>query len=342
MFLDFMQSSIDKAYRCLASLISAGGTWSPFERLAMFKAFALSIPLYGAALIYVQFLLTPERQDITECFGLLDSFILKAVKWIVRKDSANNAERYLLGIPKTKVLLYHMALLLKCKLRDGDMVCPAKSSFDLAEPDMVNPFYDIKDLAHGLHLVRELPNHDGIDLKTLIRQHKLTSLFENTGALNAYSVRSARTNQGVCKTFCYKGEHSWDFVKWRINGYLSVNCLKCQNQRFNRQHYKCLIELHGEPDNKMFKTAKADYGSRGDIRKISYLDMALNEQMYDLFWNAISGNGWVRDRTKLTSQCDDNESGLVKDILDEDDELLSELDVIRDSVPVCDQELIDL
>jgi hypothetical protein len=70
--------------------------------------------------------------------------------------------------------------------------------------------------------------------------------------------------------------------------------------------------------------------------------MALNEQMYDLFWNAISGNGWVRDRTKLTSQCDDNESGLVKDILDEDDELLSELDVIRDSVPVCDQELIDL
>lgn len=91
----------------------------------------------------------------------------------------------------------------------------------------------------------------------------------------------------------------------------------------------------------MFKTAKADYGSRGDIKKISYLDMALNEQMYDLFWNAISGNGWVRDQTKLTSQCDDDESGLVQDILDEDDALLSELEVIRDFVPVYDDELID-
>lgn len=50
---------------------------------------------------------------------------------------------------------------------------------------------------------------------------------------------------------------------------------------------------------------------------------------------------WVRDQTKVISQGDNNESVLVQELLDEDDELFSELEVIRDSAPVYIDELID-
>jgi hypothetical protein len=284
----FYERNIKKAKLVLLRLQDIGSHWTIFERLVMFKTFSLSCVMYAAPMLYLQFLASQKSTVYSALIKDIDEFVTLACTWILSSERITIADRGLLGLIPTADMLRNSALILKDQLRRIGNSVPAGKAF-----------IESKTNAHALLSQRLIPrlhqvkhpelNNDALPKAEL--QRLSISWAIKCSKLSSYCPKQARTPGGCCIDFKIRMPNSQRYARWRLNRPLDVECPKCTEVPFSREHAKCLVELYGERPPKAFCLSEKE--KNGLNRNMTALDIALNKGDYEFFDHAVEGRGWI-------------------------------------------------
>jgi len=278
-----------KVLRCLEG---AGVTWSPFERLIMFKIFCLSIPLYIGPLIALLKLSHYKAEQSAEAVILFQTLLEEGLKWVFSCNKVTYVERNLAGLPLVERILYNTARTLKKQVTDSRTVTAATVSYENSKTNASGLLNH--ELIPKLRYVKFPERFPEKPLKAAVQSETLDFLLKE-GSMGSYCSKMSRGPNGVCRELKLKGEKAHFYLKWRRNKPLPVRCPICDERSFSRKCYKCLLEKYGDLPS-LFKSHFDS--STAELKDITALDIALNIQWYEFFDAALQGKGWLKTFSK--------------------------------------------
>lgn len=281
----FFQRSLKKANDILQYVITIGSSWNMYERLVVYKTFVLPIPMYGAPCLQLQLLVQPNNSTLNSIESELNELTNSAGRWIVGSDNFNNGDRAVLGMVRTKTLIEHATIILKNQIENHGGNTPVGLIYSQAR---TNAYEQMSTSVTGrLHQLQFPENETGDTSLKKCLTSKAIKEFQQISRLGAYIPPIARTPTGCALTVKYGNKEQ---IRWRRNKDLHAECPKCPETKFSRRHYKCLLDLYGQPPAKYIMEPPYEYPTQAGV---TALDVALNMNDSGFFHKAINGEGWI-------------------------------------------------
>ncbi|KAI3655535.1 hypothetical protein MP638_001722, partial [Amoeboaphelidium occidentale] len=214
----------EKAMKVLSCLEWAGVTWSPFERLIMFKIFCLSIPLYIGPFIALLKLSHYKADQSAEAVTLFRTLLEEGLKWVYSCSKVTYIERNLAGLPLVEQIFYNTARTLKKQVIESRTVTAATVSYEKSKSDSSGLLGH--ELIPKLRYIKFPERYPEKPLKVATQSETLEFLLKE-GSMGSYCSRMGRGLNGVCRELKLKGEKAHLYLKWRQNRPLSVRCPVC-------------------------------------------------------------------------------------------------------------------
>lgn len=285
----------NKAFTVLQCLERAGVTWSPFERLIMFKIFCLSIPLYLGPILALQEFCYFKAPGTPEAITAFTKLLNGGLKWVFSCNNITYIERNLAGFPEVRQILYNSARTLKRQVSESRTTTAAVISYNQVRTNATA--LTTHELIPKLYHIKFPEGYPDKSLKVAIQNETLKNLLKE-GTMGAYCTQQGRGENGSSRELKLKCDKAHLYIKWRRNKPLPIRCPVCDERRFSRKCYKCLVQQYGE----LPPLFKSHFVARSDLTKdITALDIALNIEWYDFFDAAIDGRGWLQFYSKRSN-----------------------------------------
>ncbi|KAI3655529.1 hypothetical protein MP638_006855, partial [Amoeboaphelidium occidentale] len=329
-----MEKLCTKAKKSLGALKSNGLTWTAYEKLVMFKMFCLSIVMYAAPVVELmrrrenlsKAARLREPTDTDKIIELVDDLITEALMWIFKCKRICYVERNLCGLLGTEQMFARTILTLKEQLEKPK----EKTTATLAYQEAISEGY-VKGTPRLIpQLLKDVRGQDlNIDIfETLLTQ----------GKQGAYCVKAARNKKGVCMTLTVRGERAYQYIQWRRNKPIGIDCPEC-HQSLSRTHMKCLIEINGLPPPELRVANINDMSGdqRELIKDITPLDIVLNKKLFMVFDKVVRGLGWgYQEQTEHIRIVEQDENALAEALLNECglEEIVQLTEEVQDNVTI--------